>query len=28
LRDNISADTYMHLVTRAGREAINPQDYQ
>ena len=28
LRDNIAADTYMHLVTRAGREAINPQDYQ
>ena len=28
LRDNISADTYMHLVTRSGREAINPQDYQ
>jgi prepilin-type N-terminal cleavage/methylation domain-containing protein len=28
LRDNISADTYMHLVTRNGREAINPQDYQ
>ena len=28
LRDNIAANTYFHLITRAGREAINPQDYQ